>query len=415
MAGEGPGATTAFRDFRRLAVLEAEGVMCGVLSLRFVVVGVLEAEGVTHGALILRLLRPATSRGLGAGSGCTGVAWPPMRVLALSHPVFEEHDAGRGHPERPARLGAALRGVRAAPVELVEELAPEIDRRLLELVHARGYVDYVEQVCASGGGRFDPDTAAVPASWEAAVRAAGAGPLAVRRLEEGATDLAFLAVRPPGHHARSATAMGFCLFNSAAVTAAMLVERGCKVAIMDWDVHHGNGTEEMFEHEENVLYISTHQYPFYPGTGGLVDMTAHPGAATILDLPLPPGTAGDLYRQAFEELILPVVSQFGPDWLLVSAGYDAHAADPLASLRLLPSDYAFMSRELAELTPPGRTICFLEGGYDLDAIAASVTATLAGAAGMVVPDEEHRFRSSELAFATLDAVKAEAAKVWDLG
>ena len=338
-----------------------------------------------------------------------------MRVLALSHPVFEEHDAGRGHPERPARLGAALRGVRAAPVELVEELAPEIDRRLLELVHARGYVDYVEQVCASGGGRFDPDTAAVPASWEAAVRAAGAGPLAVRRLEEGATDLAFLAVRPPGHHARSATAMGFCLFNSAAVTAAMLVERGCKVAIMDWDVHHGNGTEEMFEHEENVLYISTHQFPFYPGTGGLVDMTAHPGAATILDLPLPPGTAGDLYRQAFEELILPVVSQFGPDWLLVSAGYDAHAADPLASLRLLPSDYAYMSRELAELTPPGRTICFLEGGYDLDAIAASVSATLAGAAGMVVPDEEHRFRSSELAFATLDAVKAEAAKVWDLG
>lgn len=338
-----------------------------------------------------------------------------MRVLAVSHPVFEEHDAGRGHPERPARIGAALRGVRAAPVELVEELAPEIDRKLLELVHAPGYVDYVEQVCASGGGRFDADTAAVPASWEAAVRAAGAGPLAVRRLEEEAADLAFLAVRPPGHHARSATAMGFCLFNSAAVTAAMLVERGCKVAIMDWDVHHGNGTEEMFEHEENVLYISTHQFPFYPGTGGIVDMTAHRGAATIVDLPLPPGTAGDLYRRAFEQLILPVVSQFDPDWLLVSAGYDAHAADPLASLRLLPSDYAFMSRALAEVTPPGRTICFLEGGYDLEAITASVSATLAGAAGMAVPDEDHRFRSSQLAFATLDAVRAEAAKVWDLG
>ena len=338
-----------------------------------------------------------------------------MRVLALSHPVFEEHDAGWGHPERPARLGAALRGVRAAPVELAEELAPEIDRSLLELVHAPAYVDYIQQVCASGGARLDPDTAAVPASWEAAVRAAGGGPLAVRRLEEDAADLAFLAVRPPGHHARSATAMGFCLFNSAAVTAAMLVEQGHKVAIMDWDVHHGNGTEEMFEHEENILYISTHQYPFYPGTGGLVDMTAHRGAATTLDLPLPPGTAGDLYRRAFEDLILPVISQFGPDWLLVSAGYDAHAADPLASLRLLPSDYAFMSRALAELTPPGRTICFLEGGYDLDAITASVSATLAGAAGMVVPDEEHRFSSSELAFATLDAVRAEAAKVWDLG
>ena len=339
-----------------------------------------------------------------------------MRVLAVSHPVFERHNAGwSGHPERPARLGAALDGVSGAPVELVEELAPEVDRRLLELVHTPAYVDGIEQLCASGGGRLDPDTAVVPASWEAAVRAAGAGPLAVRRLEERAADLAFLAVRPPGHHARSATAMGFCLFNSAAVTAAMLVERGHRVAIMDWDVHHGNATEEMFEHEENVLYISTHQYPFYPGTGGLVNMTAHPGAATILDLPLPAGTAGDLYRQAFRELILPVVEQFGPDWVLVSAGYDAHAADPLASLRLLPSDYAFMSGALVGLAPPGRTICFLEGGYDLEAIAASVTATLAGAAGLVVPDEEHRFRSSELAFAVLDAVKAEAAKVWDLG
>ena len=338
-----------------------------------------------------------------------------MRVLAVSHPIFEQHDAGWGHPERPARLEAALRGVRSAPVELAEELAPEIDRGLLELVHAPHYIDYLQQVCASGGAQLDPDTAAVPASWEAAIRAAGAGPLAVRRLEEDATDLAFLAVRPPGHHARPSTAMGFCLFNSAAVTAAMLVEQGYNVAIMDWDVHHGNGTEEMFEHEERVLYISTHQYPFYPGTGGIVDMTAHRGAATTLDLPLPPATAGDLYRRAFEELILPVISQFGPDWLLVSAGYDAHAADPLASLRLLPSDYAFMASALIELMPPRRTIYYLEGGYDLEAIAASVTATLAGAAGMVVPDEEQRFRSSDLAFATLDAAKAGAAKVWDVG
>lgn len=337
-----------------------------------------------------------------------------MRVLAVSHPVFEQHDAGWGHPERPARLDAALRGVRTAPVEVTEELAPEIDQGLLELVHAPRYIDYIQQVCASGGAQLDPDTAAVPASWEAAIRAAGAGPLAVRRLEEDAADLAFLAIRPPGHHARSSTAMGFCLFNSAAVTAAMLVEQGCKVVIMDWDVHHGNGTEEMFEHEERVLYISTHQYPFYPGTGGIVDMTAHRGAATTLDLPLPPGTAGDLYRRAFEELILPVISQFGPDWLLVSAGYDAHAADPLASLRLLPSDYAFMSRALVESTPPGRTVYFMEGGYDLDAIAASVSATLAGAGGAVVPDEEHRFRSPERAFATLDAARAGAARVWNL-
>ncbi len=346
----------------------------------------------------------------GLVSGYAGV----MRVLLVHHPVFAAHETGYGHPETPDRLEAAVEGVRDSPAEVLEEQAPEVARSLLELVHDPRYITRIEQFCAAGGGALDLDTRAGPASWEAAQRAAGAGPLAVRRLEQGRADSAFLAVRPPGHHARRDTAMGFCLFNNAAVTAAMLAEQGKRVAIVDWDVHHGNATEEMFRTREDILYISLHQYPYYPGTGAVVDMTAGPAARTTVDLPLPSGTAGDLYRLAFTQLVVPLLGRFQPDWLLVSAGYDAHALDPLAGINLLASDYAFMANSVSAVTPKGRTIYYLEGGYNLGAIRASVTATLAGAVGAPVPDEPSRFPSPDGAFQILDSVSRQVAGAWGL-
>lgn len=335
-----------------------------------------------------------------------------MRVLSVTHTIFEHHDTGPNHPERPARLQAALRGVAESPCEVIDLVAPQVSRDLLELVHTPSYIAQIEAFCARGGGALDADTRVVEASWEAALRSAGAGSAAIEALDGDRADTAFLTVRPPGHHALAGQAMGFCLFNNIAVTARTLTERGLRVAIIDWDVHHGNGSEEMFGPHEDILYVSFHQFPFYPGTGRLAEIGAGPAARTTINFPLPAGTAGDLYRQAFPRLVIPVLGEFGPDWILVSAGYDAFAGDPLADLMLLPSDYAFMASALTEVVPSNRTIFFLEGGYDLDGIRTSVSATLAGSAGVPVPDETLRPTSPGDAFRILDEVSAAVAAVW---
>lgn len=333
-------------------------------------------------------------------------------ILVVTHDSFERHDPGKWHPERPARLAAAVRGVYAAGLPVEQLPAPEVDRALLERFHDASYVGAIEQFCAAGGGALDPDTHVVPASWEAAIRAAGAGPAAVDRIRDATSMTAFLAVRPPGHHALHARAMGFCLFNNIGVTARYLLEAGQRVAILDWDVHHGNGTEDSFAAEPDVLYVSLHQHPFYPGTGWLSSLGSGTSAGTTVNVPLPAGTGGDVYREAIGRIVVPIIRHFAPDWVLVSAGYDAHWADPLAEIRLLESDYAYMASAVHSVSRP--VVYFLEGGYDLDAIRGSVAATLRAAAGQTVADEESRPPSHEGAWRALDEAHATAQRFWDL-
>jgi acetoin utilization deacetylase AcuC-like enzyme len=303
------------------------------------------------------------------------------RLCLADDSLFEEHVSPPGHPERPQRLSAAREGVEACPAAAgAQRLAPR-DATLDELsrAHTPQYLEQLEQI-SGRSGYLDADTFYTPRSFDAARRASGAAVALTDALLDDQADYGFGLLRPPGHHARPGNGMGFCLLNHAAVAARHALARGAKrVLILDWDVHHGNGTEEIFETVPEVLYISLHQSPQYPGTGAVGDIGARNGTGFTLNVPLAAGAHNIVYATAFRRLILPVIEQYAPDFTLVSAGYDAHRRDPLGGMELDAEGYAWMTRRLLETLQrrPGHRIAFLlEGGYDLTGVRESVQYTL---------------------------------------
>ena len=304
-----------------------------------------------------------------------------MAVGLITHPACLNHDTGEGHPERPQRLQVILNHLRATELwpQLTHLAAEPADRATLELVHPRSYIEEVERACRNGPTALDSDTIVSPGSWEAALRAAGAAVQAVDRVMAGELSSALCAVRPPGHHAMPHRAMGFCLFNNVAIAAshAMITHRLARVLIVDWDVHHGNGTQAVFYDDPRVLYFSTHQEPFYPGTGQRRETGRGPGEGSTINVPLSAGSGDEEVIRAFEEILLPAATRFAPELVLISAGFDAHRDDPLASLALTEDGYRRLTqlvRQIADEHCAGRLVSVLEGGYHLRALAASVEA-----------------------------------------
>lgn len=290
-------------------------------------------------------------------------------VRLYTHPACTRHDPGSSHAERPQRLVAVTEALRAAFPTLAWFEAPRATRGQLLRVHEDALLALVLDTPVDHPIALDPDTVLAPGSAEAALRAAGAGVAAVDAVMAGESQRAFCAVRPPGHHATEAVAMGFCLFNSIAVAAAHACERHglARVAVIDFDVHHGNGTQAIFDTDPRVLYLSSHQMPLYPDTGYANER----GVGNIVNAPLPPGSGSEAFRTAWRDRLLPVLDSFRPQLVLVSAGFDAHRLDPLAQLELEADDYAWLTAELAGIAikhAQGRIVSMLEGGYDLAAL-----------------------------------------------
>jgi acetoin utilization deacetylase AcuC-like enzyme len=303
-----------------------------------------------------------------------------MTTALYTHAAFLQHDTGPGHPERIQRLAAVLQAVKGEAFDdVVWREAPLAEIAQIERVHDADYVRHaLASVPEEGWVQLDGDTVMSPGSGEAALRAAGAVTAAVDAVLQGEFKNAFCAVRPPGHHAERDGAMGFCIFNNVVIGAAeaRAVHGLNRVAVMDFDVHHGNGTQHMFDHDAGLFYASTHQMPLYPGTGA----RAERGLGNIVNAPLPPGAGSEEFRAAMETIVLPAIESFQPELILISAGFDAHRRDPLASLEFETEDYYWVTAQLCALAESccgGRVVSTLEGGYDLVALGESAAAHLA--------------------------------------
>ena len=306
---------------------------------------------------------------------------PRRRTALLRSPAFLGHETG-GHPEAPCRIAAIEAAL--ADADLVGG-RPEVPfgpsgLAALERVHDITYLDALEELALAGGGALDADTLVRRDSWEVALVGAGAAVAAVDAVLDGRAEAAFALVRPPGHHATPGRGMGFCLLNNAAIAAAQALARGLeRVLIVDWDVHHGNGTQDVFWERRDVLFASLHQWPLYPGTGGAGERGSGPGLGFTRNVPLPPGTDDTAYLAAFEATVIPAAQAFRPELVVVSAGFDAHAADPLAGMRLSEEGFAALAGRVAMLADDhaeGRLVAVLEGGYDPGALGRSVVATV---------------------------------------
>jgi acetoin utilization deacetylase AcuC-like enzyme len=309
-----------------------------------------------------------------------------MTTLLVTHPACLEHLTPPGHPERPDRLRAIDRALEDERFQaLVREQAPAATLDLIMLCHPGDYVDEIRDASpAQGMIRLDADTSMSPGTFEAVLRAVGGAAMATDEVMAGKAHNAFCAMRPPGHHAETVRPMGFCFFNTAAIIArhAQKKHGAERVAVVDFDVHHGNGTQEIFWSDPTVMYCSTHEMPLYPGTGAPSERGLH---NNIVNAPLRAGDGGEQFRAAFETVILPRAAAFSPDFVVISAGFDAHMRDPLANLNLLEPDFAWATRklmEIADASAKGRIVSVLEGGYDLQGLsrsaAAHVTALMRG-------------------------------------
>ena len=304
-----------------------------------------------------------------------------MTTLLITHPACLNHLMPAGHPERPDRLRAidrALEDERFQNLARVE--APAASLETIALCHPMNYVTAIRDATPQNGlAQLDADTSMSPGSFEAALRAAGGAALAVDEVMAGKARNAFVATRPPGHHTETARPMGFCLFNNAAIAARYAQKQHgvARAAVVDFDVHHGNGSQDIFWSDATVMYGSTHQMPLYPGTGARNERGEHD---TIVNAPLRPGDGGEKFREAFESVILPRLRDFAPDLIVISAGFDAHMRDPLANLNLLESDFQWGTRKLMEVADKyaqSRVVSVLEGGYDLQGLANSAAAHVA--------------------------------------